>query len=252
VSAGRVAAVTGGLTGIGLASAKALREAGARLAVGSRRADGPVAEAARAALGAEAHIAPLDVADPASVAAFFAGVEAALGPVDILVNAAGIYAEGRLDEDSDAAWRAQIDVNLTGPYLTTRAVFAGMKARGWGRIVNIASTAAGVGSDGYAGYCASKAGVVALSRVTAIEGAPHGITCVSLSPTWVNTPMMDAASVRFGGDEAAAYKEGLKASNPQGRHVPPGEIAAVVAFCCSDAAPALTNEDIQINAGALW
>ena len=136
-----------------------------------------------------------------------------------------------------------------------RAVFPGMISKNHGRIVNISSTAAHVGASGYSAYCASKAGVNGLSRAVAVEGAPHNITCVSISPTWIDTPMMERATLRHAkakGTTQEQARQNLHGSNPQGRLVQPEEVANLVAFCCSDAAPALTNEDIQVNAGALW
>ena len=252
----RVALVTGGLTGIGLASAKALCDAGHRVAVCSRRgADDAVADRARAVLGEDVMIATMDVSKDASVAACVAQVSQRLGAPDILVNAAGNYRESFLSEPDDSAWFDQIEVNLNGSYRTIRACFAAMKRKGWGRIVNIASTAGSKGAAGYSGYCAAKAGVIGLSKAVAVEGAPYGITCISLSPTWVETPMMDAATERHAramGGTAADAKAALTGSNPQGRLVQPQEIAAIVGFFCTDAAPALTNTDIQINAGADW
>ncbi|MGB0507057.1 MAG: SDR family NAD(P)-dependent oxidoreductase [Pikeienuella sp.] len=253
MSAKRVAIVTGGLTGIGLASAVALQAAGVQVAVGSR--SGANSQAARDVLGEATLIDVLDVANQSSIDAFCAKVQSSLGPVDILVNAAGIYAEAPLDGHSDEAWHSQIDINLTGPFRMTRALLPGMMARGWGRVVNIASTAAHIGAEGYAGYCASKAGLLGLTRVTALEGAPHGVTCVSISPTWIDTPMMDRATERHAksaGITKADAKQALESSNPQGRLVQPQEISALVAFCCSDGSPALTGEDIQVTAGAVW
>jgi NAD(P)-dependent dehydrogenase (short-subunit alcohol dehydrogenase family) len=254
--AARVALVTGGLSGIGLASAVALAQAGHRVAVCSRRGDGPEAEAARAALGPGALIGAADIADRAGLARFVDRVRGELGAPTILVNAAGIYRESYLDgDDADAAWADQIAVNLDGAWNATRAVWPDMIAAGWGRIVLIASTAGSVGAAGYAGYCASKAGVIGLAKAAAIEGAPHGISAITISPTWVETPMMDAAIRRHaaaGNTTEAEARAAIAASNPQGRIVQPGEIGALVAFHCSDLAPGLTNEDIQINAGAHW
>jgi NAD(P)-dependent dehydrogenase (short-subunit alcohol dehydrogenase family) len=256
MTANRVAVVTGGLTGIGLASALELQAAGVMVAVGSRvGSDSEAGHAARQILGDAAMIGALDVADQVSVDAFCAKVQHQLGPVDILVNAAGIYAEAVIDGHSDEAWSSQIDINLTGPFRMTRALLPDMMARGWGRIVNIASTAAHIGAAGYAGYCASKAGLLGLTRVTALEGAPHGVTCVSISPTWIDTPMMDRATARHakaGGTSAKDAKQALETSNPQGRIVQPQEISSLVAFCCGDGSPALTGEDIQVTAGAIW
>lgn len=226
----RVAIITGGLTGIGAACATALEAAGCKVAVGSRSGG----------------FATLDVSDSASVKAFVEKVKADLGPPTILVSAAGIYRGATIDEQTDEDWDTDIATNLTGVFKMTRAVMPDMKAAGWGRVVNIASTAAHLGAAGYAAYCSSKAAVVALSKVTAIEGAPHGINCVSISPTWIETPMM-AGAVKRG-----MSKDWIASQNPQNRLVQPEEVAALVAFCCSDASPALTNEDIKVNAGAEW
>jgi len=250
----KVALVTGGLTGIGLASAIALRDAGHRLAICARSGgSGPVAEAARAALG-PCLIGAVDVADSGSVDRFVAKVTRDLGPPDILVNAAGNYREAFLTDADDRAWFDQIEVNLNGTYRMIRACFGAMQARGWGRIANIASTAGTTGAAGYSGYCAAKAGVIGLSKAVAVEGAPYGINCISISPTWVETPMMDAAVIRHArtGGTPQSAKAALKSSNPQGRLVQPDEIAAMVTFFASDASRGLTNVDIQINAGADW
>lgn len=252
----RVALVTGGLTGIGLASAKALAAAGHHVAICSRRGDvDELADAAHAALNGACLIGAVDVASQASIDDFVARVTRQFGAPQILVNAAGNYREGFLSDPDDTAWFDQIDINLNGCYRTIRATFAGMQALGWGRIVNIASTAGSKGAAGYSGYCAAKAGVIGLSKAIAVEGAPNGINAISISPTWVETPMMDAALQRHAaasGDTVLAAKAALLRSNPQGRLVQPGEVGSVVAFFCSDHAQGLTNVDIQINAGADW
>ena len=257
----RVAIVTGGLSGIGLASAKVLARAGHRLAIGSRRA-ASVARTSivRDSLGESVVFGELDVRCDDSVNQFVASVADAIGTPQILVNAAGIYRETGLSDkraevDTDENWFEQIEVNLNGPYRMIRALFPEMVRTRWGRIVNIASTAASTGASGYAGYCASKSGLVGLGLAVSKEGAPHGISCVSISPTWVETPMMGRAVERIaqtldtGIDQVMSD---LERSNPQNRLVQPEEIAELVGFCCSEAAPALTNTDIQVNAGAHW
>ncbi|MGI9353139.1 MAG: SDR family NAD(P)-dependent oxidoreductase [Rhizobiaceae bacterium] len=254
---GRVAIVTGGLTGIGLASAAALQAAGIRIAVGSRRGanDPETADATRNVLGCDVWIGKLDVSDDQSISSFVKEVEERFGTPTILVNSHGIYHEAAIDGHSDNSWFEQIDINLNGVFRMIRAVFPGMVAKKHGRIVNISSTAAHVGASGYSAYCASKAGVNGLSRAVAVEGAPNNITCISISPTWIDTPMMERATLRHAkarGTTQEQAREKLHGSNPQGRLVQPEEIANLVAFCCSDAAPALTNEDIQVNAGAIW
>ena len=148
-----------------------------------------------------------------------------------------------------------VNINFIAPMLIYRNSINYMKLRKFGRIINIASTAGRVGEAGYSGYCASKAGLIALSKVTAIEGAPHNISCISISPTWVETPMMDNAIVRHSKNRKiskSSAKKALKSSNPQGRLVQPEEIASLIAFACGETCPGLSNEDIQINAGAIW
>ena len=194
----RIAIVTGGTTGIGLACAKALVARGHRVAIGARRAgDAAVKAEVRHLLGDSVMLAALDVAERVSVDGFVASVREALGAPTILVNAAGIYHEAFLHDHSDAAWDDQIEINLSGAFRMTRAVMPYMIGAGWGRIANIASTAGSKGERGYAAYCASKAGLIGLSKATAVEGAPHGISCIAVSPTWVETPMMETAFDRI-------------------------------------------------------
>jgi NAD(P)-dependent dehydrogenase (short-subunit alcohol dehydrogenase family) len=139
----------------------------------------------------------------------------------------------------------------------TTAVLPGMIARGWGRIVNIGSTAASVGWKDNPAYCASKAGLLGLTRCVALEGAPHGVTCTMISPTWVETELMrrNVAQVvereGLGRSPAEAMAE-IARANPQGRLIQPEEIAALAAFLCSDAAKGITMENVQVTGGALW
>lgn len=249
---GRAAVVTGGLSGIGLASARLLAVAGAAVAVGSRRAG---RAAVPAGLGPDALVRPLDVTDQRSVERFLAEARAAHGPAEILVNSAGVTAHAPIAAQTDAAWTRVIETNLTGAMRMMRACLPGMRERGWGRIINIASTAAHLGAEAYGAYCASKAGLLGLSRVAALEGAADGITCVSLSPSWVETEMFtesaESAARRSGRPIAEILSE-RSSANPQGRLIGPEEIAAHVLFCCSEGAAGLTGEDIRITAGALW
>lgn len=270
---GRSAIVTGGFSGMGLAVATALARAGANVAVGSYVAANPAAakdaayypgadeiERVRgtlAAFGTRVHAAHLDVRDSALTNGFVATAEAAIGPADILVNAAGTTAEQPVVGHPDDLWDKIVDTNLTGAFRATRAVLPGMIERKWGRIVSIGSTAASVGWRDNPAYCASKAGLLGLMRCVALEGAPHGVTSVMISPTWVETDLMrrNVAQVvaREGGkrtvDEAM---DEFRKANPQGRMMQPEEIAALAVFLCSDAARGITMENIQITGGALW
>ncbi|MBN9241847.1 MAG: SDR family oxidoreductase [Mesorhizobium sp.] len=270
---GRSAVVTGGFSGMGFAIATALAKAGANVAVGSYVAPPDAARndaayypgadeiervrAALAAHGTKTHAAHLDVRNSELTNRFFEEAEAAIGPSDILVNAAGTTAEQPVVGHSDALWDKIVDTNLTGAFRATRAALPGMIARRWGRIVNIGSTAATVGWKDNPAYCASKAGLLGFTRCVALEGAPHGVTCVMISPTWVETELMrrNVAQVveREGrGRSAKDLMDEFRKANPQGRMMQPEEIAALAVFLCSDLAKGITMENIRITGGALW
>ena len=270
---GRSAIVTGGFSGMGFAIATALAEAGANVAVGSYispagadRSDAAyypgtdeieLVRSDLAAHGTRVHAAHLDVRDSEVTNRFVAEAEAAVGAADILVNAAGTTAEQPVCGHSDALWDKIVDTNLTGAFRATRAVLPGMIERGWGRIVNIGSTAASVGWKDNPAYCASKAGLLGLTRCVALEGAAHGVTCVMISPTWVETELMrrNVAQVveREGkGRTAEEAMAEIAKGNPQQRMLQPQEIAALAVFLCSDLAKGITMENIQITGGALW
>ena len=253
---GRVVIVTGGLQGIGLAIVEELTRQGARVAVGSRRGDDVESSAsARLAVGDRGMVAALDVASTDSVEAFVGQVRDSIGVPDILVNAAGVSVHQIVCGHSDEDWQTVMDINLSGPFRMIRACLPEMKTGGWGRIVNIASTAARVAEATHAAYCASKAGLVGMTRAVAKEGGPCGVTCVAVSPGWVETEMLRESAKTIAKKTGRTQAEEIAImgeSNPQNRLIQPEEIAALVAFCCSDAAAGLTMEDIQVNAGALW
>lgn len=251
----KTAIVTGGLSGMGRAIAGRLAQDGMQVVIGARRGDDPVLAAQLSdAFGPGVTVARLDVRDSDSCAGFAAKVLGRDGRVDILVNAAGIYEESPVAGHSDRLWNDTIDTNLTGSFRMIRSVLPAMLAQGWGRIVNIASVAAHQGMAGNAAYCASKAGLLGLSRCVALEGAAHGVTCNTVSPTWVETEMLTQfvdAEVAAGAPRAEVMAR-YQASNPQGRLVQPGEVAELVAYLVSDAARPVTMEDFQVNAGSLW
>ena len=271
---GRAALVTGGASGMGRAMALALAGAGADVAIGSLLADsgaGPaegelVYRPDRQALeqtrgeieahGVRAVATGLDVRDESSVADFYRAAADAFGKVDILANAAGITVEHGVIGHPDDLWARVFDVNIHGIFRMTREVLPGMVERRWGRIINIASTAASVGAATSAAYCASKAAVTGLTRAVAQEGAAAHVTCNSISPGWVETDfgrgwLGDIAEKQLqrGGAE---YIEEQKAATPQKRMIQPAEIGALAAYLCRDEALGITGEDIKVSAGALW
>ena len=271
---GRAAMVTGGASGMGRAMALAFAGVGADVAIGSLLSDrsGTMAEGEIAHLpgqgeldaaakeiescGARALAMGLDVTSMESVEAFFDATIEAFGKVDVLANAAGITAEQTIVGHADTLWGKVLDVNLNGTYRTIKLCLPGMIERGWGRIVNIASTAASVGAPTSGAYCASKAGVVGLSRCVALEGAAHGVTCNTISPTWVETGfgkdwMSDIAESQEG-RPGEAYIADVKSANPQGRLVQSSEIGALALYLCREEAAGVTMQDLTISAGSLW
>jgi NAD(P)-dependent dehydrogenase (short-subunit alcohol dehydrogenase family) len=254
--ASRTAIVTGGLSGMGLAIARRLIRDGVDVSIGARR--GGDADTVRSILdpqGLSAHVAVLDVRSSASVNGFVEEVVARRGGVDILINTAGVYSEAAVIDHPDDVWDDQIDTNLSGTFRMIRAVMPHMKAAGFGRIVNLASVAAHHGMANNAAYCASKAGLLGLGRCVSLEGAAHGVTCVSISPTWVETEMLRSfidADIAASGKSREEVRADYAASNPQHQLVQPEEIADLAAFLVSDAGRAITMEDVQVNAGSLW
>jgi NAD(P)-dependent dehydrogenase (short-subunit alcohol dehydrogenase family) len=208
--------------------------------------------------GVKAIACDLDVRSNDSVQAFYDAAVAAFDKVDILGNAAGLSLEQPVAGHSDALWHHLLDVNLNGYYRTTKRALPGMIERKWGRIVNIASTAATVGAKDNAAYCASKAAILGLTRCVALEGAPHGVSCNAVSPTYVDTAMMRKALVSMvalegkGRTPEQFLAESVVKTNPQGRVLQPEEVGNVAAYLCREESFGITGENIQVTAGALW
>jgi 3-oxoacyl-[acyl-carrier protein] reductase len=235
--AGRTALVTGASRGIGRAVAIALAEAGAGVAVNylERKAEAEAVVQAIGNLGRKAAALQADVSDARSVASLVERTESALGPVDILVNNAGIALRRGLDELTEADFDRTMAVNLKSVFLCTRAVLPGMRARRWGRIVNISSAAARGGGSIGAHYNASKAGMEGLTRGYAARLAKDGVTVNAVAPALIDTEMM------------AAQREQMTARVPVGRLGSAEEVAAIVVAVAANAY--MTGETVQVNGG---
>ena len=253
--AGRRAVVTGGGRGIGAAVAAALAAGGASLVLAARTGREIDAVAARlAAAGATAHAVACDVTEPESVARLAREAERLLGGVDILVNNAGVAASAPLRSVSLAEWNRILAVNATGVFLCAQAMLPGMLARGWGRIVNVASVAARIGAAYITAYAASKHAVLGFTRSLAAEVAAKGVTVNAVCPGYVDTPMTDQSIARIvekTGAGAAAVRERLAAMSPQHRLFQPDEVAFAVAFLCDERARGVNGQALVLDGGAL-
>ena len=241
---GRLALVTGSSTGLGYAIAQGLARAGARIVLNGR--DSARLEAAAATLradGAEVAIAAFDVADAAATTAAIAALLAAHGPLDIVVNNAGVNQRQPLDAWSDSEWRSLLAVNLDGPFHVARAVMPGMKARRRGKIINVCSLASEIGRPNIVPYAASKGAVQMLTRALAVELAPFGIQVNGIAPGFFATAM-NAALIAD-----AEFDAWVRRRTPAGRWGDPQEVAGAAVFLASDAASYVTGHVLFVDGG---
>ncbi len=238
---GRVAVVTGGSRGIGLAIAERLATHGAHVALFGR--DEARARSAAEGLGGEGRGMGIaaDVGDPAQAEAATATVERELGPVDILVNNAGVTRDGVLVRMSHEDWDTVLDVNLRGAFTLMKLVTRGMMKRRWGRIVNVTSVVGLTGNRGQANYAASKAGLIGLTKAAAKELATRNILVNAVAPGFIDTDM-----TRDLPDEA---KQALLQQIPLGRLGTAAEVAGVVLFLASDLANYITGQVLVVDGG---
>jgi NAD(P)-dependent dehydrogenase (short-subunit alcohol dehydrogenase family) len=253
---GRHALVTGASRGIGAAIALELAHLGADLTVVARDGRGLDAVATRFAQAGARHVVTVegDMSDPNHVTASVAKAEQALGPIAILINNAGGAESAPFTRTDAALWRRMFALNVDSVHAACRAALPGMIGAGWGRIVNIASTA---GLKGYAyvsAYVAAKHAVVGLTRALALETARQGVTVNAVCPGYTDTPMLEGAirniaeKTRISPDDARAN---LAASNPMQRLIKPEEIAACVGWLCRRESDVITGAAIPISAGEI-
>ncbi|MBT5413764.1 MAG: SDR family oxidoreductase [Rhodospirillaceae bacterium] len=242
---GKVALITGSGKGMGRTHAELMARRGARIVVHDldRPAAEEAAEALRA-LGGDPVLAISDISDAAATAEAIRAAEAEAGPIDILVNNAGIAGgDNPMEKIDEAAYDRMFDIHVKGAFFATKAVLPGMKARGGGKIVNIASVE-GMGAVGdRAHYCGAKGALMALTKCWALEFAPWKICVNCVAPGWVLTPMVFALTTEES-RKAHAEKE-----IPLGRYADPEEVSALVAFLCSAEADFITGQTVSPNGG---
>jgi NAD(P)-dependent dehydrogenase (short-subunit alcohol dehydrogenase family) len=241
----RVVVVTGAGGGIGRAVVSLIADAGGRLAITDLQEEplNEVASAVDSAAGA-VYRAAMDASDPDAFASFHASVNAELGPVDGLVNCAGLWEPMPFEQIDEAAWRRQIEANLDTAFAGCRAVLPGMCARRRGSIVNVTSTAGEYGSVRPAAhYAAAKAGVIGLTKSLAREAGPRGVRVNAVSPGPIDTPALGLVT--------PADREAAGARTLMGRLGQPEEIAAAVAFLLGEESSFITGHILRVNGGAL-
>jgi len=251
----RVALITGGGRGIGRAIALAFAREGAHVAVTARTGAELDAVAAEIrALGRKALAVPCDVGERTQVDDAVRRVAEGLGPIEILVNNAGIAVSAKLLDTDDALWERHLRVNLTGAFLMTRAVLPGMLAARWGRIVNVASIAGRQGYPYVAAYTASKHGLLGLTRALAQEVVTAGVTVNAICPGYVATDLTWASARNIQERTGRTYDEAVRslaAYSPQKRLIEPEEVAAVAVLLASDEARGVTAQAWNVDGGAV-
>jgi 3-hydroxybutyrate dehydrogenase len=250
------AIVTGSTSGIGLGVAEALAGAGYNVMLngfGDAIVIGDIKSQLAAKFGVKVEYNGADMSKPDEIAGLASAAEAAFGQVDIIVNNAGIQHVAPIEEFPIEKWDAIIAINMSAAFHLTRATFGGMKARGWGRVVNLASAHGLVASPFKSAYVAAKHGLLGLTKTVGLEGATHGVTCNAICPGYVKTPLVekqipDTAKAR-GITEEEVVRDVLLAAQPTKQFVTTEQIGALAVFLCSDAAASITGTSISVDGG---
>jgi 3-hydroxybutyrate dehydrogenase len=254
--ANKTAVVTGSTSGIGLGIAQHLARAGANIVLNGMGEPDAI-EATRANLQRECNVgvaySPADMTKPGEIADMMSDAEEEFGGVDILINNAGIQHVAPVEDFPDEKWNAIIAINLSSAFHTTKHAVPAMKARGWGRIINIASAHALVASPFKSAYVAAKHGIAGFTKTIALETAEHGITVNAICPGYVLTPLVekqipDQAKAR-GISEDAVVRDVLLAAQSTKQFVDVGELAELALFLCSDKARSMTGAIIPVDGG---
>ena len=255
---GKAAIVTGSTSGIGLGIARALSASGANVMLngfGDAREIEALRSEMAAQFGVDVRVNGADMSSPEQVRAMVAQATQELGSVDVLVNNAGIQYTATVDAFPEAKWDAIVAINLSSNFHAIKAVLPQMRARNWGRIVNIASTHGVVASAQKSAYVAAKHGVLGLTKVVALETAATGITCNAICPGWVLTPLVQRQiddRARSGGITAEqARVELLSEKQPSREFATPEQIGALAVFLCSNDAAQIRGAALPVDGGWL-
>jgi 3-hydroxybutyrate dehydrogenase len=251
---GKTALVTGSTSGIGLGIAKVLAAQGANVVLNGF---GDVDAAKREFAGAKGRIDhhPADMSQPDQIADMLAFATRTMGAVDILVNNAGIQHVANVEDFPPEKWDAIIAINLTSAFHTTRLALPGMKARQWGRILNIASTHGLVASAAKSAYVASKHGLIGFTKAVALETATSPVTVNAICPGWVLTPLVqqqvDARAAKDGVDDAEAKRRLLAEKQPSLQFTTPAQLGEMALFLCTPAADNIRGAAFNLDGGWL-
>ncbi|QLK21302.1 3-hydroxybutyrate dehydrogenase [Raoultella ornithinolytica] len=248
---GKVALVTGSTSGIGLGIAKVLAKAGAQLILNGF-GDSASARAEVAQIGKTPGYHDADLRDVQQIEAMMAYAEAQFGGVDIVINNAGIQHVAPVEHFAVEKWNDIIAINLSSVFHTSRLALPGMRARNWGRIINIASVHGLVASKDKSAYVAAKHGVIGLSKTLALETARTGVTCNAICPGWVLTPLVQQQidkRIAEGSDPEQAREQLLAEKQPSGEFVTPEQLGELALFLCSEGAAQVRGAAWNMDGG---